>query len=198
MIRRIGPWLRLGLCLGGFSASVGCVAQPVGDTGTGAAPPVGTPSRYRSAEFQFTFDYPPDWTIASQGVASLTLVPDGLQTWQPETPADIPKDPRIIVEMGALIQERLGAADFPAIPDADHLRAWLEQKTVNGQAQDLSDRMINQVQAFEIIERSLPGCTRVVYWRPGDLKRLVRIAAGCESAYPDDFAEIVNSLQQTE
>lgn len=153
---------------------------------------------HSNSQYKFSFAYPPDWMIESEGYQFVILTPLEEKSWQPSTPADIPRDPKVRLDFGEYIRERLGPAHFPATIDSDILRTWLEQRVSSGQFRGLSERRINNYQAFEITEIRDPGCERVIYWRPANLKSLVRISTGCESPYLDEFSQIVNSLQQME
>jgi hypothetical protein len=142
--------------------------------------------------------YPPDWIIESESYHSIILVSSKEKLWQPYTPSDIPKDPRIRIDLGEYIRERLGPARFPETIDVATLRGWLEERANSGESRELSERIINNHQAFEITEIRVPGCEKVVYWRPVSLGDLVRISTGCESPYLDEFNQIADSIQQIE
>jgi len=185
----------------------GCNQRKAAATPTEAIPSTGTipPATetrewrtYRKDEHDFSLSYPPDWIIESESDLSVVLTLSEEKGWQPSTPADIPKDPRVRADFGEYIRERLGPAHFPETIDSDILKTWLEQKVGNGEAQGLLKRTINNSQAFEITEIYESGCESVVYWRPVNLKSLIRISTGCESPYLDEFHQIVNSVQQVD
>jgi hypothetical protein len=181
------PGLKRLLCIViGLGLSAACASAPA------------TPAEmaeFRSGEVPFVFDYPKAWGLTIEGPQRIVLAAPGESDWQPAAPADIPKDPRIWVDYGAGIGERLGAAALPPDFDSDSLRAWLEQKVAGGTAEDLSERTINGATAFELSELSVPGCQQVVYWGPGDLDHLVRLATGCQSPRLAAFEDVADSLQ---
>lgn len=153
---------------------------------------------YHNDEYDFFLMFPLDWIIESESYSFVILTPSKEKSWQPSTPADIPKDPKVRIDFGEYIRDRMGAAYFPGKVDADTLKTWLEKRVNNGEVKDLSERTIGNFQAFEIMEIYDPGCQRVVYWRPVDLKSLIRVSTGCESPYLSEFDQIVNSVQQME
>lgn len=153
---------------------------------------------YTNLEYKFSLAYPPDWMIENESYQLLVLVPIAARSWQPSVPSDIPKDPRIEIEMGGYIREKLGPANFPALVNASSLRAWLEWKVRNGEAREFSELTIYNVQAFELTEIYESNCERVVYWRPERLESLVRMSTGCDSIYLDEFERIVRTVRQTD
>jgi hypothetical protein len=118
------------------------------------------------------------------------------RSWRPTDPADLAKEPRVRLDMGDYVRERLGPEHFPADVDATSLGAWLERKTTDGTARGLVKTIIGGRQAFEVIEIYDPGCEEVVYWRPESLQSLIRASTGCESPYLEEFERIISSLQQ--
>jgi len=153
---------------------------------------------YTNREYKFSIAYPSDWIIENESYQLVILVPTAAQSWQPSVPSEISKDPHIELEMDGYIGERLGPANFPAVVDANNLRAWLEQKVRDGETRDLSELIIYNVQAFELTEIYEPNCERVVYWRPEGPESLVRISTGCESTYLTEFDQIVSTIRQVE
>lgn len=153
---------------------------------------------YSNSQYKFSVTYPPDWVIESESYQAIVLVPSEEESWQPSAPSDIPQDPRIRIDLGEYVRERMGPAHFPETIDVDTLRSWLEERAHSGEYKELSERVINSHQAFEITEIRVPGCERVVYWRPVNLRSLIRISTGCESPYLDEFDQIVKSVQQME
>jgi hypothetical protein len=152
-------------------------------------------TEFQSGEVPFAFDYPKLWELTIEGPQRIVLAAPGERDWQPAAPADIAKDPRIWIDYGVGIAERLGPGALPDEVDADGLRGWLERKVTGGSAEDVSERTINGATAFEARELSVPGCQQVVYWVGGDLDRLVRIATGCQSPNRGSFDELVKSLR---
>jgi hypothetical protein len=178
---------RLACILLALSLSAGCAA--------GGSTPVDV-TEFRSEDVPFVFNYPTGWALTIEGPQRIVLAAPGERDWQPAVPADIPKDPRIWIDYGAGIGERLGPAALPKNVDAAGLRAWLEQKVAVGAADGLSERTIDGATAFELREFSVPGCQRVLYWGPGgDPAHLVRAATGCESPHLEAFVDVVNSLR---
>jgi len=153
---------------------------------------------YTDDQFKFSFVCPPEWVIENDSYQSIILVPEAEKSWQPSIPADIPRDPRVRIDVGEYVRERLGPAYFPATVDPIILRTWLEHKVYNAEAQGLSERQINDVQAFEITEIYESDCERVIYWRPVRLDSLVRMSTGCQSPYLAGFDQIVSSIRQTD
>lgn len=151
---------------------------------------------YSNSQYNFSLAYPSDWIVESESYQSIILVPSKEESWQPSTPSDIPKDPKIRIGLGEHVRERMGPTHFPEPIDVNTLRGWLEERANSGQYKELSERIINNHQAFEITEIRVPGCEKVVYWRPVSLGDLVRISTGCESPYLDQFNQIADSIQQ--
>lgn len=153
---------------------------------------------YQNDAYKFSMRYPSDWIIESESYQSLTLRPQEQISWQPSTPADIAKNPAVRIDFGEYIRERMGPASFPETISFDLLKTWLEKRIKGQGAKDFSEGSLNNFQMLEVTEISIPGCEKVVYWRPVDLKSLVKISTGCESLYLDDFKQIVHSIQQIE
>jgi len=179
--------------------TAGAPTEAIPSTGT---TPLATETRewrtYRKDEHDFSLSYPPDWIIESESDLSVVLTSSEEKGWQPSTPGDIGRDPRVTIDFGEYIRERLGPAHFPETVDSQILRAWIETRINNEEAANFSERTINKHQAFDVTEIRVPGCERVVYWRPANLKSLIRISTGCESPYLDEFHQIVNSVQQVD
>lgn len=151
---------------------------------------------YRNNNYKFSIMYPSDWIIQSENYQFLILAPQKEISWQPATPADIPKNPAIRIDFGEYIRERMGPAYFPEAIDSIILKTWIEQRVNNHQADYFSEKSIDSFVAYEVTELGLSGCDRILYWRPTDLNSLVKVSTGCESIYLDMFAQIVNSVQQ--
>jgi hypothetical protein len=153
---------------------------------------------YRNEEFNFSLKYPSDWIIKSQSYTSVIFIPQAETSWQPSKPSDISMDPAVHIDLGEYIRERIGPAYFPETIDSDGLRAWIDERISSGEANSFSEWSLNNLQAFTVIEVGIPGCAKVVYWRPVNLMSLIRISTGCESSYLDEFNLIVDGIQQIE
>ena len=153
---------------------------------------------YTNNQRNFSFKYPFSWEIKTEGGDYfIILIPSKEKSWNPEKPKDIPKNPEIKIVFGKYVREILGPENFPETITLQILENWLGSKTSNnGVSKNFSKRTINKFQALEIIEMSIPGCSKVVYWRATSLNDLIRIETGCESEYLDEFNQIVNTLKQ--
>ena len=151
---------------------------------------------YQNDEYMVSLQYPSNWIVTSEGYQSVILMPLEEVDWKPSAPADISKNPAIRIDFGELIREKIGPRYFPETVNVDILKLWLEQKVSNGEASGFSERLINEFQAFEIVELRASDCVKSVFWRPINLQNLVRIETGCESSYLDEFDDIVNNMQQ--
>lgn len=146
---------------------------------------------YTNAAHQVALSYPADWVKANDGYQLLVIKPKQVASWQPSSPADVAKNPAVTVTFGTSVQERLRYRNFPEEVNPQTISVWIEASDSNAQR-----RTISGMEAFEVIERAVPGCERVVYWRFISIDQLVRISTGCDSAYLDEFWRIVQSLQQ--
>jgi len=153
---------------------------------------------YNSVGHQFSVSYPANWVVETESDEVLVLIPAAARAWHVAEPSDIPKDPRVRLDVGSYVRERLGPANFPATLDATSLKAWLEQMVKDGTAHDLVETTIDGVDALQVTELYDAGCERVVYWRPANLQSLVRVSTGCESPYLDEFQRIVDGLRELE
>ena len=153
---------------------------------------------YVNERRNFLIKYPLPWEIELDGYDFIVLTPSKEKNWQPDKPADIPKDPRIRIDIGEYVRERLGPKYFPETISPEILEEWLKRKIENGEARDFTKRTINDFPAFEITEIRDPGYDKVIYWRFKDLNNLIRIQTGHESKYLDEFDKMVNTLQQIE
>jgi len=153
---------------------------------------------YRNDDYGVLLSYPADWVVKSEGYQSVILIPLAETAWEPATPAEIPQDPAVEIEFGEYIRERTGPTYFPETVTFPSLRAWIEEKISNQEAEDLSVRSINGFQTLELTQLGESGCERVVYWRPLDLKSLVRFSTGCDSPYMDQFHHILDTVQQAQ
>lgn len=147
--------------------------------------------RYTNAAQQVALSYPADWVTTTDGYQLLVIKPKQVASWQPSSPADVAKDPAVTVTFGASVQERLRYRNFPEEVNRQTISVWIEASDSNAQRHTISG-----MEAFEVVERAVPGCERVVYWRLTSIDQLVRISTGCDSAYLDEFWRIVQSLQQ--
>lgn len=154
--------------------------------------------QYINKEYKFTINYPSSWIIQQDNLLYVVLVPSKEEKWEPSSPQDIPKEPRIRIDMGKYIKERFGSQNFPEDITYSALKDWLQKKIASGEFKDFSEKEIGGFPFFGVTEYRDPGCERVIYWRPNNLVSLLRIATGCESNYLDDFYTIVNSLKETE
>lgn len=172
----------------------GCI-RPKEPVPQGGVPDTENWEIYQNEEYGFSLKYPSTWEIESEAYHFIILAPSKEKSWQPNTPSDIPKDPKIRIDFGEYIRERLGPKNFPETISPAVLEDWLEAKVSNGEARDFTKRTINNFQAFEITEIYVPGCVKAIYWRPANLDSLIRVQTGCESQYLDEFNWIVNSIQ---
>jgi hypothetical protein len=151
---------------------------------------------YHNPRYRFALSYPADWIAIGAGERSATLVPAAQVNWEPASPGDDAHDPAVRIDCGAYIRERIGPARFPEQVDATLLRAWIDGEYGGIQGGNVEAMAIDGQDAFVIKSTGEFGCAKVVYWRPLDLERLVRLSTGCASPYLDQFDRIVESLHQ--
>lgn len=171
-------------------------ATPAPKVLAGTATALGSTLTYANSQRRFAFNYPAYWVKTMEDEESLTIMPKQDVGWQPITPADAAKNPAVSVTYGVLVRERLRQRNFPEEVDPRALKAWIQASAGTDVLSEVSIYSINGVEALETVERAVPGCERVVYWRPLSLNQLVRISTGCDSAYLAEFRRIVQSLRQ--
>jgi len=152
--------------------------------------------RYENEQYSFSLEYPASWEMKAN-YRSVIITPLNEQSWEPDTPQDIPKDPSIRIDLGSYVKERMGVEWFPEIISNETIEDWLNEKINNGEGTNLVKKEINGITAYEITETYSSGCYKVIYWRPTNLEQLIRVQTGCESDYLNTFDKIISTLEES-
>ena len=148
---------------------------------------------YTNDEWGISFVYSDHWVIKHEDYQTVILSPVTEVKWQPQKPESIAKEPFVTISLGAVgIPPTYSSTSV----DENTLRQWLTQHSLDGPDREFSERVINNQVAFEITEVSVPGCDRIIYWRPTNIESIVRLTTGCENPYMEDFEQIVESIQE--
>jgi hypothetical protein len=149
---------------------------------------------YTNTDWDISFSYPTSWIIRQEGYQSVTLSPSEEQEWRPQKPVDIANNPFVAISIGEASVPPNYSSD---LVNVDALREWLTKHSIDGPNREFVETSINGQITFEVTEVSVPGCERVVYWRPTSIENMVRLSTGCESPYMEDFERIVKSIQES-